>query len=86
MEQKIDKRVSLSYEDAIKMLPEGDTIHTFRNVPGVLIGADWNRESILSIMKEFEKTIKLSGKAATATNHGIALIDEGGLLFIETKK
>lgn len=82
MEQK--ERVKLSLSDAVKMLPEGDTIHTFRSGRAMLIGADWSRIQIITAMEKFG--VELSGPSATFMNHGLVLKDETGHLFIETKR
>jgi len=75
-----DERVILDVVDAMAMLPEGDRIHTFRG-PGILIGADWDREDIVNAIKKYGA--ELSGAMATALGHGLALND-GSWLFIET--
>lgn len=80
-----DDREFLTAEQALAMLPDGDSIHTF--VPsaggGVLIGADWGREAI----EEYIHThpVELSGETATRMKHGLAAKRGDGWLFIETK-
>ena len=78
------ERVVLTTEQVREMLPDGENIHTFRSTPGVLIGADWDREKLLAHMAQYP--VELSGPAATATHHGLVLIDGSGPLFIATKK
>ena len=41
----------LTKEQVLKMLPDGEYIHTFRG-NGVLIGADWERKEILKFAAE----------------------------------
>ena len=66
------------------MLPDGDSVHTFRNsIPGVMLGADWSREILLAKMEK--SNLELSGPGATGMKHGIVLFDDRGPLFIETK-
>ena len=78
-------QVLLTYEEAVSRLPDGDEIHTFRNPNGMLIGADWDRQELLSAMKAAEK-ILVAGRAAQAMHHGLAILnDQGRLLFIETR-
>lgn len=77
-------RRAVTYAAAVKMLPTGDRIHTFRSGPFALIGADWNRPELLAAIKEFG--CELSGPQARAAGHGLALIDRTGPLFIETKR
>lgn len=76
-------RKKLTVEEAVALLPAGDTIHTFRN-PGVgmLVGADFPRDEIIERMKKFG--VCLSGPAATRMRHGL-FIEEPRGLFVETK-
>jgi len=80
-----DERVFVSYEQALKMLkPKGD-IHTFRSGPGILIGAHWSRKDLKAALKA-AKEIEVTGPQAQALNHGLAIFDKHGPLFIETVK
>lgn len=79
-----EERVFLTPEEAEAMLPEGDAIHTFRDSPGILIGADRDREKIIEALNKYKP--ELSGGMAARMNHGIVLFDNVGALFIETKK
>jgi hypothetical protein len=79
-----DERVILRPAEALAMLPESDTIHTFRQGPGIIIGADWTRAQIDEVIQAVG-VIELSGPQATAMNHGLCLKDGHGWLFIETK-
>lgn len=79
-----DKRVFLSFDEAVKMLPDGEYIHTFRNpAVGLMLGSDHDRTELLEKMKK--SVLELSGEAATATKHGLVLFDDNGPLFIATK-
>jgi len=83
---KIEKREFISFEQAIKMLPDKENIHTFRSTSICILGADHDRVGLIETMKKFQDKIELSGKVATGMGHGLALIDDRGPLFIETKK
>jgi hypothetical protein len=77
---------TISYEDALNLLPEGDDIHTFVTpYGGMLLGADWRRAKILEELKNAE-AIYISGDAAQAMNHGLAVPHDEHYLFIETVK
>lgn len=79
-----DKKQPLTKEEAIAMLPDGDSIHTFRNpAPSVLVGADWEREEILKAINKYD--FELTGEAASAMDHGMAFKDEYGWCFVETR-
>lgn len=79
--------VLLSYDEAVALLPDGDTIHTFLNpVPDVLLGADWDREQVLDLLRATERR-EVTGPEAQSVNHGLAAWDpRGRVVFIETRK
>lgn len=79
-----NKRYKLTKEEAIKMLPDKEYIHTFRNGSIALVGADWSRENMLEMIEKLE--FELSGENATEMGHGMAFMDEIGWVFVETKK
>jgi hypothetical protein len=83
---KIKKKEFISFEQAVKMLPDEERIHTFRSTGPVILGADHDRVSLIETMKKFQDKIELSGKNATAMGHGIVLTDDKGPLFIKTNK
>ena len=77
---------TISYEDAIKLLPEGDDIHTFVTPGGnMLLGADHRRADILEKLEAAENII-ISGEQAQAMNHGLAIPHGEHYLFIQTVK
>ena len=76
------KPVSLPFDEAVKLLPDGDSIHTFRNPGGMLMGADWNRAGLLAAMRE-SPAIQVTGGMAQSMGHGLVIEAEGTLLFIE---
>lgn len=78
-----EKDRELDTNKAIKMLPDGEHIHTFRNTAGMLLGADWDRKDIIIAIKRYG--VEFSGEQAIALEHGLVLND-GSFLFIETKK
>lgn len=80
---KSEPRVNLPFDVAVAMLPEGEQIHTFRGSGAMILGCDWDRLDIIAAIEKHGA--ELSGKTATAMNHGIVLKDDHGYLFIETK-
>lgn len=80
----------ISYEEAISLLPDGETVHTFINSSFGLMGADWNKEDILDKLKKSD-IIEMTGKMARGTGHGICAYSktakyQNEILFIETDK
>lgn len=75
-------KMVLSFEEAEKLLPRGESVHTYRQAGYVLLGADWGREDLLALMRGHE--IRVAGPHAQALGHGLVVHDEAGSLFIET--
>jgi hypothetical protein len=77
------ERVKLSPEELDTMMPKGEQVHTFMQGGFTLIGADWDRSSILKTAKE--NGAELSGEQATAMKHGaVTWTEDGSPVFIET--
>lgn len=74
---------ALTFEQAVAMLPDGDRVHTFLDSGIALLGADWDREEILDLLRTGQP--ELSGEIATARGHGIVAFRESGPVFIETR-
>lgn len=78
----------ITTEQAISILPDGDTIHTFYN-PGLgLIGADWSKADIIDKLRNSD-TIELTGPGARGMGHGMGAYSkdakyQSDILFIET--
>jgi hypothetical protein len=79
------ERRFLSYEAAVKLLPNGNKIHTFLN-PGTnfLVGADWTRAQILKAFKKYN--VEVTGEHAQASGHGLAFFDGQKHVFVATKQ
>lgn len=78
-----DKREPLTLDEAVALLPDGDDIHTFRGSGGIMLGADWDRQTVIAAMAECG--VEKSGPMATAMGHGLVLFDPKPL-FIETRE
>jgi len=79
------EKITLSAEEAIAALPEGNDIHTILNGPGcpAIVGADYSRERVLKIIKE-APLIFIPGGIAQRMKHGIAIPRDDDYLYIET--
>lgn len=77
----------ITSEEAIELLPEGDEIHTFYNMEGMIFGADWKREDVIEKLEAVD-VIELTGECARSMEHGICAYNhgcfQGAILFIET--
>lgn len=75
-------RLMIPLEEAVKLLPDGNSIHTFRNPgPAILVGADWSRAEILKALQRADE-IHVTGEGAQGMGHGLWIATGGGL-FIE---
>ena len=77
----------ITAEQAIAILPEGETVHTFYNGPLMLVGADWQRSEVEDKIKKSDFR-ELTGPGAKGMHHGLCVYNEGAtqgdILFIET--
>jgi hypothetical protein len=76
----MSRRVPLSYDEAVKLLPAGDYVHVFTNGAPVqhgpllnrrpsLLGTEMPRAEVLRLLKIGKP--ELAGNGATALGHGI---------------
>lgn len=77
------KKIIVPFEEAKKRLPSGTIVHTFRQAGYMMLGADWQKKDLLEVMEKHE--ISETGPHAQGMNHGLAIIDKDGFLFIATK-
>jgi len=75
----------LSYDEAVALLPDGDTIHTFLDSPVALVGADWDRGEVLALLERTDRR-EVTGPAAQSMGHGLAAFRGGRPVFIETRR
>ena len=82
------KKKFLTKGQALSVLPDGETIHTFLNPGFGLVGADWSREDIIEKIQNSD-IIELTGEMARSTGHGMCAYNNDtryhdDILFIET--
>ena len=81
-----DQVVLLSYEEAVALLPDGDQVHTFLDSAVALLGADWEREAVLDLVRTTDRR-EVTGSQAQAMHHGLAAFRPDGIpVFIETRQ
>lgn len=78
----------LTAEQAIGILPDGETVHAFYQPGFGFAGADWGRTDILKKIRESDY-LELTGPTAKNMKHGLCAYDrtakyQSGILFIET--
>lgn len=77
----------LTYDQAVALLPEGDTVHTYSVSGGVSLGADWHRSNILEMLKH-ARSIRPATGYAREIGHGLVVLRHGGLppMAVQTKR
>ena len=80
--------IYITPDQAISILPGGDSIHTFYNPEFGLVGADWSRADIIDKLRSSD-IIELTGPSARGMGHGICAYNkdakyQSDILFIET--
>ena len=90
IEQEAKMKKIITVDEAIKILPKGNSVHTFVNIAMGLVGADWSKEDIIDKLKAVD-TIEISGDHARNMGHGLVAYNsdarlQSDLLFIETDK
>jgi hypothetical protein len=83
-ETTMETKETLTKEQAIELLNDGDDIHTFLNPNGMLIGADMSRKRVIELI-EIAETIEIGGPQCVAMKHGLCVRSEGRMYFIESK-
>lgn len=79
-----DERVELSFTAAKKRLVKGRTVHTFRIIGHILMGCDMAKAEVLNKIKLLGA--EEAGPNMSKMDHAIAVWDEEGWLFLETKQ
>lgn len=78
--------VTVTFEEAVKMLPDSDRIHTTIDRGAMLLGDEWPREKVIAALLK-APFIALTEGAAKACGDGLAVLDaDVGRLFIRTRK
>jgi hypothetical protein len=80
-----ERELLLSYDEAVALLPDGERVHTFLQVPslGMLIGADWDRAEVLELLRGAPRR-EVTGPEARSLGHGLCAWREDGVpVFIE---
>lgn len=79
-----DDVVLLSYDEAVALLPDGERIHTILDSGIALLGAGWDRDQVLGLLRTTDRR-EVTGPAAQAMGHGLAAFRDGEPVFIETR-
>lgn len=74
----------LTADEAISLLNDGESIHTFVNPNGaMLVGADWDRKDVIKILKKNSGEIEIGGNTCREMKHAIVVWRGDDPLFIE---
>ena len=82
------KRRFITPGEAIRLLPEGEEVHTLIENGIAMIGADWTQDDIIEKLRTADH-IEITGPHARGMKHGIAAWDDtakyaSDILYIET--
>jgi|SRR5688572_23946443 len=81
-----DNKLIITKEQAIKLIGEQKQVHTFRSCRMILIGADWDRKSILKAIQETD-IIEIGGEACKKMGHALVIwTSDTDPLFVEADK
>lgn len=85
--KKAMERLYLTAEQAISILPDRESTHTFYNPSFGLFGADWEREELEDKIRNSDFR-EVTGEQAKGMKHGLAIYNQtskqGDILFVET--
>lgn len=76
------ERIELTKEEALSLLPDNSNIHTFRGMPGILIGADWDKDELITEINRCK--CEIGGAMCRHMGHGLVIwTDRDDPLFVE---
>ena len=80
-----DERREVPIDEAITRIGDAEYIHTFRNTPFAILGADWSRVELIDAMRKHG--VVEAGPTACSMGHTLAIENIGGSpLFIEAAR
>lgn len=68
---------------AIELINDGDYIHVFRNPSGMLIGADWSRQSVIDTINKDGAVLEIGGSQCRGLGHGLVINES---IFVEANE
>lgn len=79
----MNNRKALTTDEAVKMLPEKETIKAFRSIDSELFKQELTRAQAINLL--CENISEKSGPMVATMGFGISVFDKDGLIIIETK-
>lgn len=77
-----DEKIILTKAQAKSLLARRKQIHTFRSGRGLLIGADWEKDSLLKEIDNSEM-LEIGGEQCKRMGHGLVVWTGNEPLFVE---
>lgn len=77
-----EAKIILTPAQAKSLLARRKEIHTFRSGPGMLIGADWRKDSIIDAIDK-AKIVEVGGEQCKRMGHGLVVWTGNDPLFVE---
>lgn len=73
METQEPPRWFITWEEAVRLLPEGEDIHVqYNDNYNIFLGADWSRDEVVDSLKKAHK-IEIGGPMCRALGHGLCI-------------
>lgn len=79
-----EEKILLTEETAIAMLPDGDSIHTFRSAGMAIIGCDWDRQDLIKAIKY--SSCEVGGPMCRDMGHGLVVHNGNPPLFVQVRE
>jgi len=84
MNAMIDRPVVLTKEQAMGLLPEGESIHVIVDAGAALLGANWDRADVVELISGSNRC-EVGGARCRHAGHGLVIWDRKRPLFVETR-
>lgn len=79
-----EDKLILTKDEALSLLSDDESIHTFRNISNILIASDWDREELVDAINHCK--CEIGGPMCRALDHGLVIWTGDDPLFVETKE
>lgn len=75
--RKENDRTFLTVEQALEVVAKGNEVHTFLDGGFMLVGADWSRKAVVSLIKNADQR-EVGGAGCMGMGHGLVVLKKGG--------
>ena len=79
-----DKRVVLTADQAMGLLPDGEAVHVIVDTGACLLGAGWDRTQVLDLVRSGARC-EVGGDQCRRYDHGLVVWRDKQPLFVATR-